>query len=241
MKIISQSVTGFEIPHYSSNSSQTYSERQFLDNAKKLAYEITNRLEGGKVNSIQTTDSGIISYGKHQATLKSGTLYKVIDYFTDISDTKTSKDLNSYLIDVKNKDAELKNNRHFLSLLEQASFEPQMNLAQDKVFSEDYWIPAVNKAKELGLKSQISYAILYDTKIQGGLNTVLDKTFKSLKQNEVNEKQFLDEFLVQRKDYLLTIAKSKRAKGDTSSAKLLENSAKNRIAYLEFRLANDYF
>ena len=209
------------------------------EDAKMIAFKITGAFEGGKVNSVQMKDSGVISYGKHQATLSSGSLYRIIELYTRLSFSKVAKGLQNYLSRLQSKDPSLKSDNHFIDLLLQASNDPLMEKAQDKIFTDFYWKPVIKTASELGIKSGIGMAILYDTNVQGGFNLILDRTETSTRLKYVTEKQFLSLFLENRRKYLYSIAAVKRQNGDATTAKLLENSAKNRVGKL-FVMLNAY-
>jgi hypothetical protein len=55
------------------------------DQTQDIVFDITGHFEGGKPDSLQTVDAGIISYGMHQATLASGSLYNVLKRYTELS------------------------------------------------------------------------------------------------------------------------------------------------------------
>jgi hypothetical protein len=236
MGTVELNFTGTSGLNYNRETNESYPDRSFLERAKNLAFEITGKFEGGKANSLQLKDSGYISYGKHQATLMSGTLYKLIDYYSNISKTSVSREISNYLPRLENKDKTLRDDSKFVDLLMQASSDPLMNTAQNKIFSENFWIPAAKLAKASGIKSELGYAIFYDTNIHGGLSPIIERTWAKF-NSAPEEKEFLSKFLESRKEYLITTAASKRKKGDYISAKYLENAAKNRIGYLEKLLA----
>lgn len=222
---------GTTSPFYAENSCMLQYSAAFLENARQLAFNITGKFEGGKANSLQLKDAGIISYGKHQATLKSGALYDVIEQYRKLSYQSTGLEFTPYMTAIKAADSRLRDDPKFIDLLLRAALDPQMSKAQDIVFTDSYWKPVVRKAEELGLKSEIGLAILYDTNIQGGLASVLSRT-ESLNRQCSGERQFLDSFLTQRSKYLNEIARKKRAGGDEFTARVLERDAVQRIAKL---------
>ncbi len=201
----------------------------FLENAKQLAFSITGRFEGGKANSLQLKDAGIISYGKHQATLKSGALYEVVNEYTKLSSNKEALEFANYKDSIKAKDVKLKEDTKFIDLLLRAAGDPAMSVAQNKVFTDGYWKPVVKKAEQLGIKSEIGLAIMYDTNIQGGLESVINRTLNKEPNRQLTEKDFLESFLTCRKEYLNSVAKNKRAAGDEFTAKVLERDAIQRV------------
>lgn len=203
-----------------------------LEIARKLAFHITSSFEGGRTNSLQTADSGIISYGKHQATLASGSLERVLKDYMHRTGNPIKASLNKYKELIENRDISLRNNKQFLSLLRDAANDPKMKESQDSVFTKDYWEPVVAISKKLKIKSSIGLAVLYDTKVQGGLQKIINQVAKRLAGKEVTEKIYLEAFLDTRKSYLLDLARKKTTLGDHKSAQLIRNSAQNRIAKL---------
>jgi hypothetical protein len=210
----------------------------------RIANDITGLFEGGKASSLQTLDSGLISYGKHQATLASGSLYSVLKAYTGLSKSSAAAKIAEYLPRVQAKDAGLRGDKTFLQLLRNAAGEAEMSEAQDAVFSEKYWKPATATAKQAGVSSALGKAIFYDTQIQGGLDSVLKATKARLKGKQYTEQEFLDIFLEERKKRLHNIATARRTKAAQlpaggkkntllNDAKMLDNSAKNRVGALE--------
>lgn len=220
-RLLSKQIAFF-LKVFSFNSSDKEQE------AKKLAFQLTQKFESQGHHSMQLSDDGIISYGLHQATLRSGSLEEIIKEYCSHSASTTSKKLAQYSEQIKLKDPNLKNNRQFLALLTEAALENEMKTAQDKIFTKDYWQPSYKKAVELNLKSPIAAAIFYDTKIQGGLEQVISKTQTRLLNKTYSEKEFLIAFLSERRKYLLNIAQQK----SPAQARMLENSAYNRVGYL---------
>jgi hypothetical protein len=194
-----------------------------LGEAKEFSFALTGLFEGGKTDSLQTKDSGIVSYGKFQATLASGSLEKVLREYLVNSNTSTAHELRSFLPSVKARDISLRSNNAFLSLLKDAAKEHTMENAQNVVFSKDYWEPAAKIASQLGLQS----------KIQGGLEKILRNTTNKIGSRSITEKDFLNELLNERTIYLKNIAIAKRANGDKQTAKLLESSIMHRISKLK--------
>ena len=43
-----------------------------------------------------------------------------------------------------------------------------MRTVQDEVFTQNYWVPAVNHCTSMGLTLPLSYAVIYDTCIHSG-------------------------------------------------------------------------
>ena len=202
---------------------------------RRVAFRITGVFEAPSYSTIQIIDSGIISYGQHQATLASGTLEIILKRYCDSCDSKTAKALKKFLSRVAAKDASLKKDQKFLDLLRAAGAEEAMIDAQDSVFIEKYWLPAVAKAAAENVKSPLGLAIFYDTLVQGGLDNTIERVRKKLGNVSVAEQKYLKTFLECRRERLLEIAekqlKSTNATTRTNG-KMLKNSAKTRIGAL---------
>ena len=87
----------------------------------RIASDITGAFEGGKPGTLNLYDLGIISYGKHQATLASGTLYPILKRYTELSSSETAKKMPAYLDRVKQRDETLREDRDFIQLLKDAA------------------------------------------------------------------------------------------------------------------------
>ena len=139
-----------------------------------IANQITSIMEGGSVKGDYAAltiveDGGIVSYGKHQSTLKSGSLESILVAYLASSKSATAQALQGYMSRVKQKDVTLRTEKGFLDALRAAASEKEMQVAQDMVFRKGYWDPAVQAAQGGGLQSPLGFALLYDTKIQGGM------------------------------------------------------------------------
>jgi hypothetical protein len=183
--------------------------------AKGIAFEITGVFEtgkpGGDPGTVQTSDTGIISYGKHQATLASeaDSLEKVLDEYINTSDSDTSKKLEPFMDRVRTKDATLKDDQNFIQLLKDAGADPKMSEAQDEVFGKNYWEPAMKLADEAGVKSPLGKALIYDSMIQHRPDTVsklIERSKAKLEGKEYTEQEFLQTFAEERKKHLLGVA-----------------------------------
>jgi hypothetical protein len=200
---------------------------------RRTAFDIAATFESQSYGTTQTRDSGIVSYGRHQATLASGTLEDILTDYTKNSKSETAKQLSNYMDKVKNKDESLRTDKDFLKLLKEAAKEPEMVKAQDFKFTKDYWEPANKTAISEGLKSPLASAILFDTNVNGGMQKVLNRTKESFPDGKYTEQEFLGKFLDLRKEYMLNVAEYKRKHGDKNTANDLESAADYRISSLK--------
>lgn len=149
-------------------------------------------------------DGAGISYGTHQATHASGTLYKIVKLYTEISSDPEAQALKKYLplLSKKGKstaesiragkDATLK------SLLKTAGTKPDMRYAQDYVFSKNYLEPAVKICEESGFKSALSLLVIFDSLVHGNFARIRDRVPGSL-----GEKAWIKRYCEERRNWLM--------------------------------------
>ncbi|OJH39160.1 LysM peptidoglycan-binding domain-containing protein [Cystobacter ferrugineus] len=213
-------------------SPHTGSSPPSMNAIREVAFRITGAIEGGKASSYQTKDKGIVSYGKHQATLASGTLEVIITQYVKQSSSEAAKGLARYKDKLSEKDSSLRTDVTFKKLLLEAADDPLMSTIQDSVFAKNYWSKAEQSAKNDKLKTPLAFVMYYDTHIQGGLSEIRAKTAAALKGKSYTEAEFLTEFNHQRKARLTRLAAAARAKGDEDHAGMLEGS-RSRVTTLQ--------
>jgi subtilisin family serine protease len=201
----------------------------------RIANDITGAFEGGRTGTLNLYDLGVISYGKHQATLASGTLLGILRRFSELSTTETAKGISSYLDRVKLKDESLREDTQFIRLLKDAAKEPEMNQAQEEEFSRQYWEPAKRKAAAHRIKTALGHAIFYDTQIQGGLSQVVKrvetrlegKPGDTVREKVIGELESLTAFVDERIQRNLRISANQRKQAQEliASAQKLEEQA----------------
>ena len=110
-----------------------------------------------------------------------------------------------------------------------------MNRAQDEEFARQYWQPSKKAAAEAGIKSALGYAILYDTRVQGGMQEVIKRARVRLggkvgdvaTGKEITEQEFLRAFVDERIKRHLRISAHQRNQAEDLSkqADALEEQA----------------
>lgn len=211
------------------------SELEQREITRQIAFRITGVFEAPSYSTIQTVDNGIISYGQHQATLVSGTLETVLQRYLDFSESEISKKIEPFMNSVKAKDRSLKSDTNFLNLLKKAGEESEMHIAQDSVFIEKYWNPAIQKSIEENLKSPLAFLCFYDTNVQGGLDSCIERTKNKLVNTQPSEQKYVQTFLKSRRERLLEIAERQINSGKPTKVRngqMLKNSAKHRVGSL---------
>ena len=201
----------------------------------RIASDITGAFEGGKTGTLNLVDLGIISYGKHQATLHSGTLLGILNKFTELSSSATAKKMETYLDRVKSRDASLREDSAFIQLLKNAAAEPEMNQAQDEEFDRQYWQPAKRRAAKHKVKTALGHAIFYDTTIQGSVDRIATSTVAKLggtvgsvvNGKEISELELLRAFVDERIQLNLAFSAYQQSKSDelNKAAQELEDQA----------------
>jgi hypothetical protein len=201
---------------------------------RAVIWPITSIFESGRPEgnpaTYQTFDAGIVSYGKHQATLSAGSLGLVLDAYYSRSQSSTCQRLQQeFDARVKSKDETLRDDADFKSLLIEAASEQEMVDAQDSVFNQFYYQPAITRAQQCALSSPLGLAVIYDIRIQGGWSQVLARLTARLGssvvgQNGITEEQWIAVFLDEREAWLNEIANNADVRGDTANGNALRIS-----------------
>jgi uncharacterized protein YgiM (DUF1202 family) len=190
---------------------------------------------GGRADAYQNQDAGIVSYGKHQATLQSGNLERVLNIYFQRSQSAASQALRQeYAARVQRKEESLRHDARFKQLLLDAAREPEMSAAQDELFEANFYRPVAARARELGLRTPLGLACLYDTRIQGGLDGLLTTISTQLgvtavgqagpDGRAVDEPTWIRAFLAEREAWLNRLADQRAREGRHTDAQFLRTS-----------------
>ena len=157
-------------------------------------------------------DGAGISYGKHQATDRAGSLDKIVKKYIAEGGTHAAQ-LQPY---VEKLAANGTANttmatapqwaKDLVGLLKEAGKDPKMHSAQDAIFDEGYWNPAVNTAAQIGLKTGLAHAVIYDTCIHSGPGRVATHRAAFPQKSPANggdEKEWVKAYVAARKAWLL--------------------------------------
>jgi chitosanase len=203
--------------------------------------------ETGKVPSAKSygtcsilNDGAGISYGKHQCTDKAGSLDLVCKRYIELGG-QHAEPLKQYMNYIATNESAKYNNvtanypswlNSLINLLKSAGDDHIMKQAQDEVFDKNYWLPAENQCKEIGLKTAFSHLVVYDTCIHSGPGRVgiLRKTFP-----EKSPANGGDE-----KAWVLALLKARRAWLASSSNELVQKTVYRIDAMLEIANANNW-
>lgn len=159
-------------------------------------------------------DGAGISYGKHQCTDRAGSLDAVVKRYIELGGgcaEALSKFLPYFAANRSTTEpprgpwsAETQN---VVNLLKTAGADPVMHRAQDEVFDRDYFLPAVNHAKAVGLTSALGLLVMYDTCIHsgpGGVGNIRNMFPEKSPANGGDEKAWVLAYLRARRNWLAT-------------------------------------
>jgi hypothetical protein len=137
---------------------------------RKAAFAITAGFEGGGYDTYQTYDKGIVSYGRFQCTLASGSLEQLLDRYLQKATGSSADQLKAqFIARVKAKDALLRTDAAFKTLLLRLSRDPLMQETQDQYATDAYWNPAIRQsALPRGIKTPLGLAMVFDMAVNSG-------------------------------------------------------------------------
>jgi chitosanase len=146
---------------------------------QKTVRAIVNVFETGRIRgnysaiAVLKGDSGHLSYGRSQATLGSGSLFRLIDAYCQQPNAQFAVQLRPFLPDLQKRDVRLDTDETFKTHLRNAGAQdPVMRATQDQFFTNNYFVPACTAAEALGIKDPLGVAVVYDSHIQGGWGKV---------------------------------------------------------------------
>lgn len=140
------------------------------DRVIRAGFNITAAFEGTGYASYQTYDRGLISYGRFQFTLASGSLLRVIERFLELSNDRIADTIKRTFVQrLKERDVALRDDRRFKLLLQHAATLPAMQAAQDDVAFTEYW-QVVHELSIVprGIQTPLMRAMSFDIGIQHG-------------------------------------------------------------------------
>lgn len=197
------------------------------ERARKAAFNITAAFEGGGYATYQNFDSGIVSYGRYQATLASGSLNTLLTaYLAKATSTEADQLRRVYSARVRAKDASLRNDTTFRTLLVTVAADPIMRAAQDEQATNGYWTPIMNdSATPRGVVTPLGQAFIFDMAINHG-RTGAERTYlrpaelalgvaerSRVGTNGITEAQLITRAVQLRRDRLYAIAAARNLGG----------------------------
>jgi hypothetical protein len=186
------------------------------ERVRKAAFNITGAFEGGGYATYQNYDKGIISYGRFQFTLDSGSLFTVVERYLAKSNTATAAEMRGFVERLRTRDEGLRNDSRLKVLLIEAATEPAMQEVQDQVATEKYWNLVQDLSiKPRGIKLPLSQALIYDMSIQHGpRHSMLTESEEAVGvppksvvgQNGASEEKLISKLAEVRRDLLYRLA-----------------------------------
>ncbi|MBN1120408.1 MAG: chitosanase [Anaerolineae bacterium] len=193
------------------------------------AFAISSAFEGGRgYANYQNYDRGIVSYGRFQFTLSSGSLGRVLGIYFDTSTSAVSDQLRAFRDRINVKDEALRHDDTFKALLIEAAEEDEMRDAQDAITIRNYWAPSQDSASVRGIETPLSQALLFDMAIQHGPMHMYIQRAEAhfgvspksrLVENGITEVQLISQTAIERRDFLHDFAERNnfpgvKARGD---------------------------
>jgi|GEM_PF-5536117 len=140
-------------------------------NLRDRALNVVAGLESSDWGSLQTYDSGIVSFGRWQFTLSSGNLALVLDEYLANSNSNTAIQLAAYMSRVRSQDPALRNDEAFKNLLRQSANEIAMQNAQRTIIQREFWdTTTLNSVRDRGISTPLGVAFALDTAINAGVS-----------------------------------------------------------------------
>lgn len=212
-----------------------------MSDVQNLAFRITSGFEGSGYATINNTDAGILSYGRFQFTLASGSLVTLIDNYLSYRGLYVD-DFDPFMSRLHSGDRSLKNDRDFISLLKQAATDPDMQRVQNDLAFVKYYAPAMEKSvRPRFLVMPLSMCFAFDCAINHGLGhpyfTEAESKFgltpkQSLKEKHVWEGDFILAATFARLEAMTAFAKAHNLDGVRVRAKFWHDRALAQDWYL---------
>lgn len=146
---------------------------------QKTARAIVNVFETGRIRgnysaiAVLKGDSGHLSYGRSQATLGSGSLFRLLDTYCLQTNAQFAQQLRPFLSALQNQDVRLDADANFRQLLKDAGEQDAvMRATQDQFFNSNYFVPACTATQALGITDPLGTTVVYDSHVQGGWSKV---------------------------------------------------------------------
>jgi len=141
-----------------------------LERARKVAFAITSAYEGRGYDAYQNIDSGIVSYGRFQFTLASGSLEKVLERYLEKAHGPSPDQLrDKFMSRVREKDPKLRDDEAFKKLLLGLAADPVMQAAQNSYTTDTYWNTVYrNSMKPRGIQTALGLAFVFDMAVNHG-------------------------------------------------------------------------
>lgn len=183
---------------------------------KTIANDVLELFETGSLQNgpeaygrvtLLVGDTGRLTYGRHQATLTSGSLIEILKNYI-YYDGILSNEISAYMEGVRKRIPSIDTDSQFHLLLRRAGSDPVMVEVQDKFFRRAYSEPALKWFHKMGCEYPLSYLIIYDSVIHGswynpqwgGIKDRTDRKHGTI--FKIGEKVWMVRYLKERRDWL---------------------------------------
>jgi hypothetical protein len=137
---------------------------------------VINVFEGGReqrrYDVISPKESHDFYYGASSTRLMGGELRKLVETYVHTPQGLYGELLTPYLSRLAQEDKELAADEQFRAALQKAGNDPVMQAIQDSFFDQMWWVKSLEMARELGIKTPLGIAVIYDTNIAEGFASV---------------------------------------------------------------------
>jgi len=157
-----------------------------------------------KYDAIATMkgDTGGLSYGRHQASLGSGNLHKLVKSYCEARGAAWADELNPFLQKLEEKNVALNTDSEIKKLLRSAAYDPVMVDVQDRFFFDEFMAPALKRWQGLRFQTALSAAVIYDSFIHGNFELIAKRV--TVEASPENEKAWVKDYLAKRHMWLST-------------------------------------
>jgi len=173
---------------------------------------IVNIFESGQADPDYTKvetlsgDAAGVTYLATGASL-GGTLGQVLEAYVAAPDSRYKADIASYVNRANAKDIRLNVDEDFKQLLRKAGSDPVMQRVQEAIFQRKYLAPALRTSHDLGIRTALGIAVVYDSLAHGSFATIRDRTNQEIggsPTSGIDERRWIKAFLLARLDWLST-------------------------------------
>lgn len=157
-------------------------------------------------------DGAGISYGKHQCTDRAGSLDLVVKRYIALGGQHSTALKAFEPVLAANQSTKeppkgpwSKPVTDLVNLLKLAGADPVMHRAQDEVFDEQYFAPALNHAQSVGAVHPLTVLVIYDTCIHsgpGGVGMIRNRFAAKSPANGGDEKEWVKAYINARRAWL---------------------------------------
>jgi chitosanase len=176
---------------------------------------LTNIFESGgerRNYGIVYRDSTDLSYGPSGSSIRNGKLLEAVQTYCATPQAMYGSLLRPYIERLVRSDVNLATDDEFVAALKKSADDPIMQQIEDSMFDEIWWVNATRTAQELGIRSALGTAVIYDTGVQSGsasirrLRDSVSPRLGGIPLTGVDEHLWVIEFLKERRKYLQELA-----------------------------------